>query len=709
MHSLPPNPYIPEAPARDPDKFYGREEQLEWIRAHVEQHALLVVHGAPRIGISSLLLQACQSLSGEYQASYVLLETPSPYAAMQHVTRIVASAVGLPAIDSPQALRQSIDDSIYNTGCKPVLIALDGFAAWEPRAKLEMLNGLAMLSSGTAVVRAILGWGLLENNTLTRDTPLRVPGLNGNLPPIAQIKIGPLTRTQASRLITQTAQGVLKFDYGALDRILQMANGRPYALQLLGYACYERRALQGRVSARDVQFAIDDAVARLAQQVNVQWDQFTREEQLLLASAGTVRGEHGLLSLPVVIRQLALSGIDLDPTAAREALQRLEQLDIFEPSGVASFRFSSGLLHDWAAQYANLPAITGQPLTSALLSGVDLSWQRRRRLLRAAGWLSLLLFIVFLALGGPSLVVSGETTPTPVIPTLAAVFVQGAEVPPPLPTVNSLRTLALAYMFRKTDKDKWRIYASGQEGSNPIALTAGQGDDEWPSWSPDGSKIAFASTRDGNYEIYVMNADGSQQTRLTRNNAHDWSPTWSPDGARIVFTSARDRNFQIYLINADGSNPTRLTNDPADDHAPVWSPDGRAIAFASKRTGNYEIYLMNPDGSAVTRLTQTSANNFNPTWSPDSRHIAFESNRDGNWEIYVMDGDGKNVKNITNSPGSADQSPAWSPDGQWIAFQSTRGGTTDIWAMHPDGSGAINWTRGAGNAQNPAWRPLPKP
>ncbi len=709
MPNLPPNPYIPDQPARDPEKFFGRDDQLTWIKTRLQQHTLLVVHGAPHIGVSSLLLQSCQRLNDEFQSTYLLLESQSPYAAMQQVTRIVASAVGLPAMDSAQALRQAFADSIHNTQSKPVLIALDGIAAWEPRNKLDLLNSLAMLSSASTLVRTILGWGVLESNTLTRDMALRVAGLSDSLPPIAQTKLGALTRAQSTALITQTAKGLLKYDYGALERILQEANGRPHMLQRIGHACYEQRALQGRVSARDVQPAIDDAVARLAQQMNAQWEHFTRDEQLLLASAGTVRGEHGLLAFNTLLPQLANNGIELDLNDARDALAHLEQLDIFEQAGMQSFRFSSDLLRDWATQYANLPAVTGKPLTSVLLSSVDLTPQRRRRALRLVGWLALMLFILFLALGGPSLVTSSGGVSSPLLTIPGAVPIgTGTRTAQTAPTLRA-QSIVLAYMFRKTDKDKWRIYVAGQDGANPTALTNSQGDDEWPNWSPDGSKIAFASSRDGNFEVYVMNADGSEQTRLTRNNAHDWSPTWSPDGSKLVFTSARDRNFEIYTMNSDGTNPSRLTNDPADDHAPMWSPDGRVIAFASKRTGNYEIYLMNPDGSAVTRLTQTSANNFNPTWSSDGRRIAFESFRDGNWEIYSMDGDGRNLKNLTNAPNAADQSPSWSPDGQLVAFQSNRAGPTDIWTMHSDGSQPINWTRGAGNAQSPAWRPLPKP
>lgn len=82
-----------------------------------------------------------------------------------------------------------------------------------------------------------------------------------------------------------------------------------------------------------------------------------------------------------------------------------------------------------------------------------------------------------------------------------------------------------------------------------------------PSFSPDGSKIAFTSDRDGNDEIYVMNADGTEQVRLTNNQAWDWQPEFSPDGSKIAFTTDRDGNVEIYVMNTNGTNQVRLTNN----------------------------------------------------------------------------------------------------------------------------------------------------
>jgi hypothetical protein len=155
-----------------------------------------------------------------------------------------------------------------------------------------------------------------------------------------------------------------------------------------------------------------------------------------------------------------------------------------------------------------------------------------------------------------------------------------------------------------------------------------------------------------------MNADGSGQTRLTDNNAQDFEPSWSPDGTKIAFTSDRDGNYQIYVMNADGSGQTRLT-DTGGNSYPSWSPDGTKIAFESTRDGNGEIYVMNADGSGQTRLTDNNAQDAHPSWSPDGTKIAFFSDRNDDFgEIYVMNADGSGQTNVSNNPGQ-DIEPDW--------------------------------------------------
>ena len=243
-----------------------------------------------------------------------------------------------------------------------------------------------------------------------------------------------------------------------------------------------------------------------------------------------------------------------------------------------------------------------------------------------------------------------------------------------------------------------------QDGATAVQLTHSPGDDWDPAWSPESSRIAFSSNRDGDHEIYVMNADGSGSTQLTNSPGDDWTPAWSPDGSRIAFSSNRDGDLDIYVMNADGSGSTQLTNNPGDDWTPRWSPDGSRIAFSSNRDGDLDIFVMNADGSGSTQLTNNPGDDLSPAWSPDGSRIAFSSNRDGDLDIFVMNADGSRSIRLTSNPGD-DLSPAWSPDGSRIALDSYRDGDWKIYVMNADGSRSIRLTSNPGDDLSPAWSP----
>jgi Tol biopolymer transport system component len=220
-----------------------------------------------------------------------------------------------------------------------------------------------------------------------------------------------------------------------------------------------------------------------------------------------------------------------------------------------------------------------------------------------------------------------------------------------------------------------RVHVIAADGSGARDLARGGG----PSWSPDGTMIAFHDARVPGYglDVYVMTRGGRDQRRLVShptaggepsdNTRDDFDPSWSPDGAFIAFVTYRNGHAEIYRMDTTGHATARLTNDPGDDRQPAWSPDGRTIAFVSNRTGNGEIHAMRADSTGVRQLSRTEGTESGPAWSPDGRLIAFESFRDGNSDIYVMDAGGGAERRLTNDP-AAETSPAWSADGGSVVF-----------------------------------------
>jgi len=191
-----------------------------------------------------------------------------------------------------------------------------------------------------------------------------------------------------------------------------------------------------------------------------------------------------------------------------------------------------------------------------------------------------------------------------------------------------------------------------------------------PSWSPNGTHLAYFAEVDGNLDIYVVAADGSDIQRLTDDPAPEYSPLWAPDGGRIAFISERDGDQDVVVMHVDGTHQTDVSHDRLPDEAHTWSPDGRRIAFVAYLDGadpltigdgNAEIVVVSVDGSHRREASRNPAWDGDPTWSPDGRRIAF-TRRTDHATIYVMRMDGSDQRRLRGSPGIAnDCCPAWRP------------------------------------------------
>ena len=199
-------------------------------------------------------------------------------------------------------------------------------------------------------------------------------------------------------------------------------------------------------------------------------------------------------------------------------------------------------------------------------------------------------------------------------------------------------------------------------------------------------EILVTSTREGTADVFALDrASPEILVPVTNGPGDDLGAAYSPDGSRIAFASNRDGNFEIYVVDADGANPVRVTETDANETEPAWSPDGQRLVFQSDASGAPQIWIMNADGSGPQALTAGPAN-MEPAVSPDGAMIAFSSIRDGNYEIYLMDIDGENERNFTNTPTSIhERVPAWIDAGTLAYLREERTGRSATWVVvrHP--------------------------
>lgn len=229
--------------------------------------------------------------------------------------------------------------------------------------------------------------------------------------------------------------------------------------------------------------------------------------------------------------------------------------------------------------------------------------------------------------------------------------------------------------------------------------TGGNGRSRGPKWLPDGSSYLYASDSPGAWSLVRALTSTPNAAinvvapgEIAPNVA---SPTISPDGKRVAFATTTKSVSSIAVINIDGSHLTLL----GEGSHPAWSPDGQRIAFTRNANKFDHIFLVDPDtGTSVVQVTSGDFNHSDPCWSPDGKHIAFVTNRgdsgdapsaDGQIQrssaarkamnLFVINRDGTNMTQVTSGTAIA-SGPNWAKD-NWIYFASNKTGDFDIWRV----------------------------
>ena len=272
-----------------------------------------------------------------------------------------------------------------------------------------------------------------------------------------------------------------------------------------------------------------------------------------------------------------------------------------------------------------------------------------------------------------------------------------------------------------------QIYISNVDGTDLTQLTNVQSGACQPSWSPDGSQLVFISpclhrvdTPRESYtdtSLFTINADGSGLKQLSNVPGADLEPAWSPDGKRIAFTSTRDGNKQVYLLDVDSQSVIRLTQIDVnvENSQPAWSPDGKQIAYLVKRVGTYQVWIMSDTGQDNVQLVRSGQSlwDYSPAWSADGKLIVFNQRPSNNvltrpWlnSIQVQD-DGTATK--LNFP-TPIEDVEFSPDGLWLVSEGRDSqGNRDIYYMMITGGSRTRLTTDPAVDFDPVWRPIQNP
>lgn len=221
---------------------------------------------------------------------------------------------------------------------------------------------------------------------------------------------------------------------------------------------------------------------------------------------------------------------------------------------------------------------------------------------------------------------------------------------------------------------KRQIFTFEMDGERMGRFVSGGVNNISPSWSPDGSRIAYTSFQTKFPEVFV--SSGGPGRQVTNFKSTTITPAWTPDGGSLVLASAKSGDTELYQVSLSGRVIRQVTHSANIDLAPSFSPDGNMV-FSSERAGGLHLFSLNGG-----RLTYVGYQNDQADWSPDGSKIVFSSRDRGAFDVFVMEADGSNIMRLTRDEGN-NESPTWAPDSRYIVFSSSRGG---LYVMLEDGT-----------------------